>query len=98
MVVSTFHYIPPFQSAFILKDTLRQAQTPSSWLSDSLRRTILACFDANANFNNEIRALPRLLIALAPIDYLLCLPIRYDRKCVNKLSSTVPNYGNLQCI
>ncbi len=27
---------------------------------------------------------------MAPIDYLLCLPIRYDRKCVNKLSSTVP--------
>ena len=77
-------------SAICLKDLLRQFEESPSWQSDLIKRSIIACFISNANFNNEIRALPIAKIAIAPIDYLLCLPIRYDSKCVSKLADVIP--------
>jgi len=77
-------------SAICLKDLLRQFEQTASWQSDIIKRSIIACFVSNATFNNEIRALPIAQIAIAPIDYLLCLPIRYDAKCMSKLADVIP--------
>ena len=49
----------------------------------------MICFDANLKFNNEIIGLPRRKVLLAPLTYLLQLPMRLDTKCINLLPSPI---------
>ena len=51
-----------------------------SWQSDIIRRDILTIFDANAIMNSDICGLPREKIMHAPMIFLLCLPLSYNRK------------------
>ena len=75
--------------AILLKDLVSNINTSNSWQADLYRRDIMICFDANLKFNNEIIGLPRHKVFLAPLTYLLQLPLRFDQKCTTLLSSPI---------